>query len=84
LHCPKGTTRIYLSAVIIKSEARNSKSETSSNARIPKFKRGEAPAKILQARGSRHSGQAKRNPESSPAKGGIQGFWILAFAGTAE
>jgi len=32
----------------------------------------ELPAKLLKTGGSRHSGQAKRDPESSPAQGGIQ------------
>jgi len=34
----------------------------------------------LKARGSRHSGQAKRDPESSI----FEQFWIPAFAGMTE
>ncbi len=30
------------------------------------------PAKLLETGKNRHSGQAKRDPESSPARGGIQ------------
>jgi len=30
------------------------------------------PTKLLKAGGSRHSGQVKRDPESSPARSGIQ------------
>jgi hypothetical protein len=37
-------------------------------------------AKLLKARGSRHSGQAKRDPESSI----FEHFWIPAFAGMTE
>jgi hypothetical protein len=37
-------------------------------------------AKLLKARGSRHSGQAKRDPESSI----FEQFWIPAFAGMTE
>jgi len=37
-------------------------------------------AKLLKARESRHSGQAKRDPESSI----IEQFWIPAFAGMTE
>jgi hypothetical protein len=36
--------------------------------------------KLLKARGSRHSGQAKRDPESSI----FEHFWIPAFAGMTE
>jgi hypothetical protein len=32
----------------------------------------ELPAELLKTGGSRHSGQAKRDPESSPAQSGIQ------------
>jgi hypothetical protein len=37
-------------------------------------------AKLLKARGSRHSGKAKRDPESSI----LEHFWIPAFAGMTE
>jgi hypothetical protein len=37
-----------------------------------KMETGEPPAKLLKAGGSRHSGQAKHDPESSPARSGIQ------------
>jgi len=37
-------------------------------------------AKLLKARGSRHSGQAKRDPKSSI----FEQFWIPAFAGMTE
>jgi len=37
-------------------------------------------AKLLKARGSCHSGQAKRDPESSI----FERFWIPAFAGMTE
>jgi hypothetical protein len=40
----------------------------------------EALAKLLKARGNRHSGQAKRDPESRIPKR----FWIPAFAGMTE
>jgi hypothetical protein len=40
----------------------------------------EPPAKLLKARGSCHSGQAKRDPESSI----FDQFWIPAFAGMTE
>jgi len=40
----------------------------------------EAIAKLLKARGSRHSGQAKHDPESSI----FEQFWIPAFAGMTE
>jgi hypothetical protein len=41
---------------------------------------GEPLAKLLKARGSRHSGQAERDPESSI----FERFWIPAFAGMTE
>jgi len=37
-------------------------------------------AKLLKAKESRHSGQAKRDPESSFS----EQFWIPAFAGMTE
>jgi len=37
-------------------------------------------AKLLKARGSRHSGQAKRDPEFSI----FEQFWIPTFAGMTE
>jgi len=37
-------------------------------------------ARLLKARRSRHSGQAKRDPESSI----FEQFWIPAFAGMTE
>jgi hypothetical protein len=64
-----------LIAAKLKSEARNSKSETNSNVRNPKFKTGEGLAKILQARGSRHSGEAKRGSSAS----GVWGAESLNF-----
>jgi hypothetical protein len=44
------------------------------------FDTREPLAKSLKARGSRHSGQAKRDPESSI----FEQFWIPAFAGMTE
>jgi hypothetical protein len=41
---------------------------------------GELLAKLLKARGSRHSGQAKRDPEPRI----FEQFWIPAFAGMTE
>jgi hypothetical protein len=38
-------------------------------------------AKLLEARGSRHFGQAKRDPESSPAIGEIQAILDSRFRG---
>jgi hypothetical protein len=40
----------------------------------------EPPVKLLKARGGRHSGQAKRDPESSI----FEQFWIPACAGVTE
>jgi hypothetical protein len=37
-------------------------------------------AKLLKARGNRHSGQAKRDPEPRI----FEQFWIPAFAGMTE
>jgi len=45
-----------------------------------KWRTREPLAKLLKARGSRHSGQAKRDPESSI----FEHFWIPAFAGMTE
>jgi hypothetical protein len=76
--------RILLTAGIHKSEARNSKSETSSNARTPNAKE----AKLLQR--SWKQGEvvipgkrsATRNPV--PPKAAFKQFWIPAFAGMTE
>jgi hypothetical protein len=40
----------------------------------------EVHAKILEVRRNRHSGQAKRDPESRP----FEQFWIPAFAGMTD
>jgi hypothetical protein len=44
------------------------------------FQSYEPLAKLLKVRGSRHSGQAKRDSESSI----FEQFWIPAFAGITE
>jgi hypothetical protein len=48
-------------------------------ASIPESGLSEPLAKFLEARGSRHSGQAKRDPESRPAIVGIQAILDSRF-----
>jgi hypothetical protein len=71
--------KILLITAIHKSEARNSKSGTRSNARNPNPKEARLLEKSWGTRESRHSGQAKRDPESSSAEGGIQAILDSGF-----